>query len=370
VLGALATLGWWGLGGQSTWGPSGGGGVAASDAPSPRSPAAGGGSGDPAGGARAGSVYQGELPPLAASLAGTDVDGDLGVDGAGRFAPGPEALQLFDYFLSAQGEEPLSVIRARIHAEIESRLPESVREEARIFFEDYLDYLREMGSLDPIGPGADEMEGRLASLERLRQEHFGAELAETLFADEEKRARLSIERRRILDDSQLSDRERIEALADLQRQLPEHVREAEREAHLPLRLAMAEDRLRAEGAGEGEIRALRERMLGPEAAERMDQLDRQRRIWERRVEAYRRERDAVLDEIADADEPTRARFIRNVRERHFAPDELPRVEALDRIEARQQGQAAVPRSRTLEERERGAASSGEEPAPGAGAPLP
>jgi len=368
VLGALAALAWWGLGGSSARGPSGEVGSAAPGPPSRESPGAAGGAGGPGG-----PVYQGALPPLPASLAGTDVDGDLGVDAGGRFAPGPEALQLFDYFLSAQGEEPLSVIRARIHEEIEARLPEEAREEARIFFEDYLAYLRDVGSLEPVGPGADEMEGRLASLKTLRRQHFGAELAEVLFADEEKRARLSLERRRILDDPDLSDRERIGALADLQRQLPEDVREAENEALLPLRLAMAEDRLRAEGASEGEIRALRERMLGPEAAERMDELDRQRRIWERRMETYRRERDAVLDQIPEADEPTRARFIRNVRERHFSSEELPRVEALDRIDARQQGQAAVPRSRTAEERERGAASSGEpeeEPAAGAGAPAP
>jgi len=374
VVAGLATLAWWGLGEGSGLLPSGSRGLAPGEAERPPAPAPGteGGAlgGDLGAGSRSGSDA---LPPLPISLAGTEVEGDLRVDAAGRFAAGPEALRLFDYYLSARDEEPLSVIRERIEREIAERLPEGARARARAraLFEDYLAYLRDVAALEAVGPSADEMEERLERLAALRREHFGAERAADLFAEDEKRERVSVERRRILDDPELSDRDRIEALAELQRRIPDDVREAERRELLPMRLAMQEDRLRAEGASEGEIRALRERLLGGEATpERMEELDRQRRIWERRMEAYRRERDAVLDQIPEADEPTRARFIRDVRSRHFSPEELPRVEAIDRIEARQQGETAVPRSRSAEERERGAAQGVEEPQAGTGAPAP
>src|SRR5262245_46940633 len=46
-----------------------------------------------------------DSPPLPGSLQGTDEDGALRVDEAGDLVVGPEVLRLFDYYLSATGEE-------------------------------------------------------------------------------------------------------------------------------------------------------------------------------------------------------------------------------------------------------------------------
>ena len=47
------------------------------------------------------------MAKLPASFKGTEVDGQFQLDAAGNLIIGPELRQLFDYFLSAIGEEPL-----------------------------------------------------------------------------------------------------------------------------------------------------------------------------------------------------------------------------------------------------------------------
>ena len=68
--------------------------------------------------------------PLPRSLEGTEVDGGLAADPEGHLIVGPGVRALFDYFLSATGEEPAELIRARIIAEIEERLPPTAAREA------------------------------------------------------------------------------------------------------------------------------------------------------------------------------------------------------------------------------------------------
>jgi lipase chaperone LimK len=49
--------------------------------------------------------------PRPESLAGTEPDGALVVDAAGVFVATPDAIDFFDYYLSAFGEEPLEETR-------------------------------------------------------------------------------------------------------------------------------------------------------------------------------------------------------------------------------------------------------------------
>src|SRR5690606_18985313 len=138
------------------------------------------------------------LPPLPASLAGTEVDGDLRLEN-GRFVAGPEALALFDYFLSATGEEPDEIIRARIVAEIRRRLPPDAAREAEALLDRYLAYreaARELFTRSDLDYA--DVEKRFQLVRELRREQFGAELAAALFGEEEHVVAIELERRRVL----------------------------------------------------------------------------------------------------------------------------------------------------------------------------
>jgi lipase chaperone LimK len=190
------------------------------------------------------------------------------------------------------------------------------------------------------------MEHRLDGLRELRRETFGPTTARMLFDDQESVERVAIERRRIMNDPNLDARERIRRLAELQSELPEEVQRAEAAAYAPLRLTREEQDLRDEGATEAEIQALHEKLAREEAAQRQETLDRTRRAWSDRMQAYRAERDRVILNVRSAPDEAKAVFLRRVRERHFEPEEIPRVEALDRIELRDRslGNAPIPNS--------------------------
>src|SRR5262249_44145549 len=69
-------------------------------------------------------------------------------------------------------------------------------------------------------------------------------------------------------------------------------RKARAEATSVLQLREDEETLRQQGADEAEVHRFREGTLGADAADRLDQLDRDRAAWEGRVEGFRGERGA------------------------------------------------------------------------------
>ncbi len=280
-------------------------------------------------------------PP--ASLRDSEIDGDLTVGADGRFVPDRAALAFFDYFLSATGEEPLAAIRARIEAEVARRLSPAARREAMAFLDQYLAYRAEGQVLagDAEAAGGADLERRLQWLRELRRKHFGPELAETLFGDDERATEAAIERRRVLADASLGADEKERRLAAIDAALPESVRAARAAALLPATLAEQEKALRAAGGSEGDVRALREKLVGPEAADRLAALDERRAAWARRLDAYRAERDPIARD-ASLDPAARDAALENLRARMFDARERIRVRTIDEVELGAPAPSAAP----------------------------
>jgi lipase chaperone LimK len=270
------------------------------------------------------------------SLRGTGVDGGLLVDAQGRFVPTRDARRLFDYFLTATGEAPDDLIRARIVREIKRRLPPDAARDARTLLEDYLVYReRVRGVADADDPSDDDLDARLATLVALRRAVLGPVAAEAFFADEEADARRLLEQRRIANDPSLPPEERaarIDALvAAEEATLPSETREARATARRATVLRAAEEEIRAHGGSDAEVAAARERLVGPEAAARLAALDRRRAEWRGRVDAFRAARDRLRADPALTPEAREAAVARLLAE-SFTPAERQRVEAVDRLD--------------------------------------
>jgi lipase chaperone LimK len=268
------------------------------------------------------------MPRRPASLAGTRPDGSLEVDPQGHFRPSARTRELFDYFLSAQGEEPPETIRARIVAAIDRRLPAAAAADAVALLDRYLAY-RERAR-ERAGDGLDTAppEVRLEAIARLRREVLGAADAEALFGDEEARDRVALARRRALADPTLAPDERARRLAEADAALPESMRRAAEAATRPMRLAADEAALRASGASDDEIQRLRTERVGSEAAARLAALDRERAEWQARLDAYHAAR-AAIDADPGRSEADRARAREALLAERFSATERLRVQALD-----------------------------------------
>ncbi|WP_437594983.1 lipase secretion chaperone [Sorangium sp. So ce1000] len=237
--------------------------------------------------------------PAPPSLRGTDVDGAVIVDERGDLVVGPELLGLFDYFLSAAGEEPAAAIRARVVAAIRERAAGPAADQAIALFDRYLGY-REAAGAARAAEEADPA-ARLAALREIRRAWFGEEAAARLFGDEEREIEAAIDESRVLADATLSPEERAARIADVEAALPEAVREAREAATRPLAQQAAEQALRDAGASDEALHAYRVATVGPEAADRLAELDRQRAAWQQRLDAFAGERASIEATVADPD---------------------------------------------------------------------
>ncbi len=260
------------------------------------------------------------------SLRGTEVDGELLVDARGNLVLTSQVRHLFDYFLSLIGEESSQQARQRIRDHLTAQLEEPARSQALELLETYLDYQYQLVDLEARFPVAERLEDLLAreqAVQQLRARLFSREAHEAFFAGEEIYNNFTLERLTIQQDPSLSDREKGLAIEALRENLPEEMQQLlVPQIHNDLREQTLA--LRAAGADEGRIRQLRMGMLGPEATERLEELDRSRAEWRERVEAFQQERERILSQPGLAESDRRA-AVNALLEEQFTANERLRL---------------------------------------------
>lgn len=271
--------------------------------------------------------------PLPHSLAGTTAPGGWAQVRDGQLVPTPALRELFEYYLSALGEESLATITGRIRQAL-SVLPEPARGQALTILVHYLDYRLALGQLGSDGelPALSlqhprTLSIRLQQLDELRQDKLGPVVTDAFFGREEALNRYTLAQLRIRQDTGMTSAQKSVALAAARAQLPESVQRDRRQTlkfeHYRQRLSQ----LRRDGANQARIQALREQTFGAEAASRLAALDRRRADWHRRWTAYRqaeaRLRKSGLSPQARSDQ------LEQLRERYFKDAEMARVRALD-----------------------------------------
>lgn len=272
------------------------------------------------------ALGRGEPAPLPRSLRGTAEDGGLLMDEDGGFVVTGDALDLFDYYLAAQGEESADALYARILAAIKRHATGAAAQQAQALLDDYLLYRERAGEMLGGDVFGEDLPRRLQYIRELRREIFGAEVATALFGAEEARWFADMERRRVISDASLSDDERAEHLADIEASQPEEAIVARRAARVHRTLRQDEQQLLRDGAGELEIAQLRTEQFGEAGAERLAELDRARAGWQRKLEAYQLDRATRLQEVPTLEQ---AALVEAIRQEHFEGGELIRVRALD-----------------------------------------
>lgn len=269
-----------------------------------------------------------EPPP---SLAGTSEDGALRVGDDGNLVIEPAVLRLFDYHLSATGEESAEAIRARVVASIRKRLGEGhAADQAIALFDTYLGYRASTRRLTAEG---DDLGARLDGLKALRRRAFGDVDAEKLFGEEERAVEVALAKRDVLTDPAVRAEDRDARLAEIERRLPAGAREAHDEALAPLRRRAEEEAMRARGATDDAVRAYRVASVGEAAADRLAELDDRRAAWRARLATFREAREEILSRERDPEAQHIA--VKQLLDASFTPLEQIRVDAADRIDSAQ-----------------------------------
>ncbi len=269
------------------------------------------------------------LPP---SFSGTDVDGVFQIDANGHLIITDDIRRIFDYFLAATGEEPLSTSIERLQAYIASQLESPARERALALLTQYLDYKTQVATLEqnqaPLS-SLDALRQRELSVQALRAGIFGQEAHLAFFGQEEGFNLFTLQRLAIQNNPNLDSEAKAAAIDQLRASLPEELQDA----ILPqlqneLRQRTAE--LQRTGAGPEQIRQLRQQLVGAEATTRLEALDQRRQAWNQRVQDYLSEK-ARIDSHPGLTDRDKADAITRLAEDRFEEHERLRLGAAEEL---------------------------------------
>lgn len=276
--------------------------------------------------------------PLPPSFAGTQVDGHLRADRAGNLIIDADVRQAFDYFLASIGEEPLAASVARLQRHIQTQLPEPAEHQATTLLSQYLDYKRQLMTLEQDHarqPDLDAMRARLSAVQQLRAGIFDDAAHRAFFAIEEAADGFTLERLALRHDQTLTAAEQGAALDRLRDSLPP---ELQRTLAVQLQSELRErtNVLQASGGSSAELRQLRQQLVGNAAAERLEQLDAKRSDWQSRVMAYQQDKNRIENARGLGNTDQQA-AIRRLASQRFDANEQLRLETAERLLSEKNG---------------------------------
>jgi lipase chaperone LimK len=272
------------------------------------------------------------------SMQGTQPDGDLLArqpgtgSAAGALAYG-ELRRLFDYYLSAVGEQPLEVIVAQIRSDLNSRLPPAQAQKAQRLLGLYLEFKRELVELDAkpelAGNGVAAIRKRMLALQDLRARYFSSDEVQGMFGFEDAYDMDAIARLEVSQNPALTAQEKKQQLAALDASMPDALRREREASHGVVWVEQQVAEMRAKGASDDDIYRMRAKAFDAQAAARLADVDREEAAWKARIARYQDERRTVLRNMSSASEPERQMALAQLQQTLFSEAERPRLVAYE-----------------------------------------
>ncbi len=284
-----------------------------------------------AGGSRSATVQQ-TAPTLLApvpSWEGTEVAGDIHLDGAGNIIPDHALRTLFDYMLSAIDEISDQQIRAHLlDVGRHHQLTDAQLAELDGLFSKYRDYLRAASAIKSDSSNLADLRKAFDARHWMRRDMLGFEMADGFFAGSEVQDRYQLDRMEVMNDVTLTNEQRAQRLeAVIAAEEPAEVHAARQPSRDLVELQKTTDQMRKAGASADDIQAMRVQSVGTAAAERLSALDQEQTVWNQRVQTLGAARRQILSDpaVADADKQSR---IDDYLDQNFSGTEALRARAL------------------------------------------
>lgn len=232
----------------------------------------------------------------------------------------PGLRYALEALLAAAGEAPdPQTLKQRLEALVGQHFPPDLATRALALAHRYVDYRVALGQLRPPADQTDPQALRtvMAERQRVRRQFFDGDEFDALFSqdlalDEYMLARLEIER-----NSALTPEQKRSALQEAEQALSPAVRAQRAEAVAHEGVAQQTAAFNAQGVDERTRHAQRSAQYGPEAAQRLAQLDREQGDWNARLDQYQQA-------LASTQDPAR---LQPLRAQLFSPEEQLRLDA-------------------------------------------
>lgn len=246
------------------------------------------------------------LENLPRSLQGTDVDGEIIIDENQQLVVTEGLRRLFDYFLSALGEEDEATIFARVESYIRNFVPEPAASQAIALFNKYVAYLKAIpelekryGNLQLQATKNGELDLNMVAQQqqdvaKLRQQHFDTETIAAFFGAEDEYDAYTIEMINIEQNKLLSDEQKAAAQQDYISRMPDNMTKAniEQQANLNALISRTEQ-MKAQGATPEALYNMRRELVGAAAAGRLAQVDKEDANFDQRFNQYQAQKQLL-----------------------------------------------------------------------------
>lgn len=277
--------------------------------------------------------------PFVRSMQDTLPDGDLqtmqgsptaGATGALAYA---ELKRLFDYYLSAVGEQSIEAITQHIRAELDRRLPAPQTAKAQRLLALYIEFKRELVRLETqpqlVGNGVQAIRARLLAMQDLRSRFFNEEETQGMFGFDDAYDMDAIARLEISQNPDLSALQKQQQLAAVDAAMPANLRSEREASNVVVRVEQQAQDLRAKGASEDDVYRMRAKEFDPQAAARLADVDREETAWKARMVRYQDERSKLLKAQTNATESERQTALAQLQQTYFTEAERPRLAAYE-----------------------------------------
>jgi lipase chaperone LimK len=239
---------------------------------------------------------------------------------------------LFDYYLSAAGEDSLEKIRDRVSKDLAKQLRGNALEQALEIWNNYLAYKGELVQFDQQFQATSARPDKLQHLQVLQQRQLallalqdqilGANTAAILFAFDRQLDNYTLAKAELLA-SDLSAEQIQQRLINLSAQLPiatvQNLGRNEKQKQL-----MLIDQ--NEYLTEQQKYHLRVNQVGAAAASRLQKLDEGRRLWQQRIYDFIQQKEQLADASLAVEEYQSS--LDKLYNQHFTPAEQLRARAL------------------------------------------
>lgn len=276
----------------------------------------------------------GKLP---SSLAGTNIDGKIEVDGNGKLILSQTIRSLFEYFMSVMNEEGQETTFGRIEEYILLTLPPEAAREALSIFYSYVEYKKSLVKFNPEVDHNQDKTRFIADLKKAiyermakRSEHMAPDVVDVFFEDEEAYDIFTIGRLEIDGDPKLSSQEKQAKLEELEEQLSAKLREKRSKLREQKILEKEIAAMKIQGGNEQEIYQLRREAYGKDAADRFLSLDNKRNDLNNRLKEYQSVKNTILASPGISDDDKLSQ-IEELEQNTFTEQELIEVKILERI---------------------------------------
>jgi lipase chaperone LimK len=273
------------------------------------------------------------LEHLPQSLQGTEAPPGLIIDENGNLVVTHALRDFYDYFLSALGEESLATIRARAKAYMHKSLPARAYARADHVFDSYLAYRQNLTSTSQSSTLAGKLDLDALQQQRdteraLRSQYFEQDVVAAFFGSDDAYDNYSIARLKVQGDTRLSDAEKLRQTQALFAQLPADQQVSMKVMEQTLSLEQINTDCKKSHCAPDQLHSLRENVVGPEAADRLQALDDRRAAWNTRVSNYAQQRASILGMQGLSDQDKQAQ-IQQLQQQDFSVQERLRLAAFE-----------------------------------------